>query len=410
MFSWFSSKSRIPNLLEKEEGIKYPEKVAEKVTEKASENLTGKTAEHMEKLEIEKDWHSKTTIRHLVLSGGAAGGLYIYGALKTAHEKGLWKHENIKTIWGTSAGSMLTICLALKYEWSVLDDYLIKRPWSRVFKMDIMRLWNEKGIMGKEVVEDVMTPIFAGKGLNPNLTMEEFHLETGIEIHLFLTELDCLKSEFCSVDVSHKTHPTWRVMDAVYASCCIPFVFIPYEISEFTETIEKRRIFLDGGIVTSFPFSNCIESPEVDESEVLGFYLNKSKNTTEKELEEDKQSSNATNNLFVFLKHYGSAIINYTNKRDFPYSEKACLIQLKMNILDRIDMSVARSEEKRREYILNGMNMCLEYLKEKGILVPEPEPEPDENPEPEPIPESEPEEILEPKIEKEEGKKGEVEI
>ena len=405
MFSWFSSKSQIPNVLEKEEGIKYPEKVAEKVTEKVSKNRTGKTAEHMETLEIEKNWHSKTTIRHLVLSGGAAGGLYIYGALKTAHEKGLWKHENIKTIWGTSAGSMLAVCLALKYEWSVLDDYLIKRPWSTVFKMDIMRLWNEKGIMGKEVVEDVMTPLLAGKGLNQNLTMEEFHLETGIEIHLFLTELDCLKSEFCSVDVSHKTHPTWRLIDAIYASCCIPFAFIPYEISEFTETIEKRRIFLDGGIVTSFPFSNCIESLEVEESEVLGFYLNKSKIITEKEIEDERQSSNAANNLFSFLKHYGSAIIHYTNKRDFPYSEKACLIQLKMNILDRIDMSVTRSEDKRREYILNGTNMCLEYLKEKGILVSESIPESI----PEPIPE--PESIPEPnEIEKEDGKKGEVEI
>ena len=389
--------------MEKEEGIKHPEKVVEKVVEKMAENMVEKMAE---KLEIEKDWHSKTTIRHLVLSGGAAGGLYIYGGLKTAHEKGLWKHENIKTIWGTSAGSMLAVCLALKYEWSVLDDYLIKRPWSTVFKMDIMRLWNEQGIMGKEVIEDVMTPLFAGKGLNPNITMKEFYLETGIEIHLFLTELDCLKSEFCSVDVSHKTHATWRVMDAVYASCCIPFVFIPYEISEITEMIEKRRIFLDGGIVTSFPFSNCIQSPEVDESEV--FYLNKSKIITEKEIEEYEQTPNATNNLFSFLKHYGSAIIHYTNKRDFPYSEKACLIQLKMNILDRIDMSVTRSEDKRREYILNGTNMCLEYLKEKGILVPEPEPE--SEPEPELIPGSEPEDILEPEIEKEERKKGEVEI
>jgi hypothetical protein len=86
-----------------------------------------------------------------------------------------------------------------------------------------------------------------------------------------------------------------------------------------------------------------------------------------------------------------------------------------MNILGRIDMSVARSEDKRREYILNGMNMCLEYLKEKGILVPLVEPKPIPEPEPEnipvPEPETETESIPEPKeIEKEEGKKGEVEI
>jgi predicted acylesterase/phospholipase RssA len=344
---------------------------------------------NMEEKKEEEDWKCvpKSAYRHIVFSGGAAGGLYIYGALKTAHQKGLWNYDDIRTVWGTSAGSMLAICLALKYEWSILDDYLIKRPWNTVFKLNLMRLWNEKGLMGKEVIEEIMGPLLAGKGLKMDITMGELFLVTGIEVHIFITELIYSNNEFCSIDISHKTHPDWRVVDTVYASSCLPLVFIPYEISEWCpaigsnsdsdgekgdgkkgamELIEKRRLFLDGGILSAFPFYHCIHYEGIDESEVLGFYLNKWEDKTEK-----KPNEEGWKDLFTFVKSFASAVFNYTDKtgRKPPKTDKACLIRLKMNILDRFDMALVRSEEKRREYISIGSQMCIDSLLEKGILM-----------------------------------------
>ena len=324
---------------------------------------------------MEKAWKcvSKAKYRHFVFSGGAAGGLYLYGALRMAHQQGLWDYSDVKTVWGTSAGSILAVCLVLKYEWSVLDDYLIKRPWKVIFKMDMMRLMNERGMMGKEVIEGLMTPILAGKGLKADITMEELFLETGIEMHIFTTELDSLDNAFSSLDVCYKTHPTWRVIDAVYASSCLPLIFVPYEIREMClvdgdEPFEKTRMFLDGGILASFPFHYCLRGAGVDESEVLGFYLNKWEDVTVKE-----KLQNMKRDLFTFVKNFASSVFNFTDRtgRKPPVSDKACLISLKMDILDRFDVALIYSEEKRREYISNGSRMCLEKMIRHGYLVPD---------------------------------------
>jgi len=375
--------------LEKWEEIRQIKEIQEKIDSAISQK--------QEKEKIEEKWKCvpKSTYRHIVFSGGAGGGLYIYGALKTAHEKGLWKHEDIKTIWGTSAGSMLAICLALKYDWSVLDDYLIKRPWNTVFKLNLMRLWNEKGLMGKEVIEEIMRPLLSGKGLKLDITMGELFLETGIELHIFITELIYSKNEFRSVDISHKTHPDWRVVDTVYASSCLPLVFVPYEITQWCsvmdgsdnsdnekggedkkekdkekdkgaiELIENRRLFLDGGILANFPFYHCIQNEDVDESEVLGFYLNKWEDKT-------KKTQEGLKDMFSFVKCFASAVFNYTDKtgRKPPKTDKACLILMKINILDRYDMELIHSIEKRRCYISNGCRMCMEQMIEKKILLP----------------------------------------
>ena len=324
---------------------------------------------------MEKAWKciSKTKYQHFVFSGGAAGGLYLYGALRMAHQQGLWNYSDVKTIWGTSAGSILAVCLALKYEWSVLDDYLVKRPWKAVFKIDMMRLMNERGLMGREFLDGLMIPLLAGKGLKADITMEELFLETGVEMHIFTTELDSLDNVFSSLDISHKTHPTWRLIDAVYASSCLPLVFVPYEIREMClvdgdEPFEKTRMFLDGGILASFPFHYCIRDPEVDETEVLGFYLNKWEDVTVKE-----KLQNMKRDLFTFVKNFASSVFNFTDRtgRKPPSSDKACLISLKMDILDRFDVALVYSEEKRREYISNGSRMCLEKMIRHGYLVPD---------------------------------------
>jgi predicted acylesterase/phospholipase RssA len=362
--------------LEKWEEIRQLKEIQEKIDTSMTEK------EHEQKEEDAWECIPKATYRHIVFSGGAAGGLYLYGALKMAHEKGLWNYNDIRTVWGTSAGSMLAICLALKYEWSVLDDYLIKRPWSTVFKLNFMRLWNEKGLMGKEVVEEIMIPLLAGKGLKADITMGELYLETGIEVHIFITELIYSGNEFCSIDVSHKTHSDWKVIDVVYASSCLPLIFIPYETCEWcpvnneddvlgggngaTALLEKRRVYLDGGILAAFPFYHCVHCQGIEESEILGFYLNKWEDKTEKNKKQE-----GLKDLFTFVKSFASAVFNYTDKtgRRPPKSEKACLILLKMNILDRFDMNLVRSEEKRREYISIGSQMCKDFLLEKGLLV-----------------------------------------
>ena len=72
------------------------------------------------------------TIHHLVLCGGGPSGFLIYGAARHLSKENYWDIKNIKTIYGCSIGAYMGILISLKYDWEVLDDYLIKRPWEKV--------------------------------------------------------------------------------------------------------------------------------------------------------------------------------------------------------------------------------------------------------------------------------------
>lgn len=323
-------------------------------------------------------------IKNLVLSAGAAGGLYIYGALKASHQAGLWKHENIRTLWGTSFGSILSVVVALNCEWDVLDDYLIKRPWQTVFKMNWVNLWKDKGLICKQSIKDAFSPLFQACEIPLDITLGEFCVKTGKELHLFVTELDMDESIFRSVDINPITHSEWLVLDVVYASCCLPLVFNPfekggggYEVDVSGNSVSKTCVYLDGAILCAFPFYECLKHPLVFEEEVLGIFLNKWENVgSEEELDVSGGRGGGGGarkllknmNLFEFMKVFCSAVFNYTDHsgRDPPKSEKALLIKLVVDMYERFDLNVIRTEEKRVEYISKGSEMFSQFWDEKS--------------------------------------------
>jgi len=201
-----------------------------------------------------------STIRHIVCSGGGVTGFSFYGILKECYSRGIWKYENIETIYGTSVGSIFAVILALNYDWKTMDDYLIKRPWHNVFKFDIFSILDSierRGIFGIKTIEDTFSSLLLGKDIPINVTMKEFYDITKIEIHIFTTEI----MNFELVDISYKTHPDWRVIDAVYSSCSIPIIFSPL--------IKENKCYCDGGLLLNYPVDKCIENG-ANPSEIIG--------------------------------------------------------------------------------------------------------------------------------------------
>ena len=192
-------------------------------------------------------------IKHIVLSGGGAAGFSIYGVLRESHQSGFWNIKNIKSIYGTSSGAIISIfiCLIrLKYDWVDLDNYIIKRPWENIFKIDIysiMSSFEKIGILNIKSIEEIFIPLFNGIDISMSVTMLEFFKLTDIEIHIFGSELN----EFIPVDFSYKTHPNWKLIDVVYCSCCLPLLFSPYFLND--------KIYLDGGIFNNYPILECIQ-------------------------------------------------------------------------------------------------------------------------------------------------------
>lgn len=204
---------------------------------------------------------SKNKISHLVIPGGGIAGFTYYGALRESAIQGVWSIDNIQTIYGTSVGSIIAVILALKYDWETIDDYLIKRPWQNVFKFDMYSLIGsikKRGIFDIKIMEDVFQPLFSGKDIPIHVTMREFFEITKIEIHIITVDAN----SFELIDISYKTHPDWRVVDAVYASSSLPIIFAPF--------IRDDKFYCDGGLVLNYPVSKCIENG-ANPNEILGF-------------------------------------------------------------------------------------------------------------------------------------------
>jgi predicted acylesterase/phospholipase RssA len=203
---------------------------------------------------------SNSVIRHIVCSGGGVTGFSFYGMLRECHKRNLWKLEDIETIYGTSVGSIIAVILALDYDWDTIDDYLIKRPWNNVFKFNLYSIIDslkKRGIFGMKTIEDTFAPLFNGKDISIDITMQDFYDITKKEIHIFTTDV----MRFEVVDISHKTHPEWRLMDAVYASSAIPIIFSPF--------IKDSKCYCDGAMLLNYPLDKCIENGAKND-EIIG--------------------------------------------------------------------------------------------------------------------------------------------
>jgi len=202
----------------------------------------------------------KPTIKHIVCSGGGLAGFAFYGAIKESHRQGIWKLENIQTIYGTSVGTILAVMLALNYDWDTLDDYLIKRPWQNVFTFNLYSILdtiNKRGMFGIEIIQDIFLPLFNGKDVKMDITLLEFYKLTNIEIHMCTTDIN----SFQLIDISHKTHPDWNVIEAIYSSCAVPVLFTPL--------FKNNESYCDGGLLANYPLEQSIKNG-ANPTEILG--------------------------------------------------------------------------------------------------------------------------------------------
>ena len=211
-------------------------------------------------IEIEPEIEIKPIIKHLVLAGGGAFGFVAYGALRESHKMGIWNINNIESMYGTSSGAIWLTMISLKFDWSVLDDFFIKRPWQNVFKINvntIMKSYTECGILNKETIDESFRPLFNAKDISMDVTMKELYEITGIELHMYGTEID----DFQMVDFSYRTHPDWKVLDVVYISSCLPILFSPHKIN--------NKTYCDGGFFSNYPLYYCCKNVD-NPDEIMG--------------------------------------------------------------------------------------------------------------------------------------------
>jgi predicted acylesterase/phospholipase RssA len=287
------------------------------------------------------------TIRHLVIPGGGPTGFQALGALQELEQTGFWKIEDIKTIYATSVGTIISVLIALKFDWPSIIDYVVLRPWHETFPIDIQQVigvYYKKGLFDTSVIELFYRPFFETKDISLNITMREFYELTNIELHMFSLELN----DFEIKDINYVTFPDLPIVKAVHMSCSLPGIMTPVCFDE--------KCFVDGGFISNYPIKFCVEK-EKNVEEILGI----------QNIYTDSHTKNITDDstMLDYIMHFIIKLItkvcsNTTYEGQLPYELKYETTLMTMEHMKE----VLYSSDARQQLINKGIDAAKCFLRE----------------------------------------------
>lgn len=203
-----------------------------------------------------------TKIEHLVLCGGGPVGLVQYGALKYLTNNNFLLISNVKSIYATSIGCIISFIYILNLDWSWMDDFLIKRPWEKLVSFtpyDYINMFYNKGLLNLNFVKKCLQPLFFAKDIDIEITLKDFYELTNIEFNLYT----CNFTKFEKEKLNYINTPNLPVIEAIYMSLTIPLLCVPF--------YKNDSFYFDGGILVVCPLNECIEDKGCDLSSILCF-------------------------------------------------------------------------------------------------------------------------------------------
>lgn len=287
------------------------------------------------------------TIKHIVLSGGGPTLFQTLGILRKLNEELFWEISNIESIYGTSAGSIIAILLALNFEWQILLDYFLDRPWHEAYNVTanhIFSAYNNKGIFDKDAFIKAFLPLFNAKDIPITINLKKFYEITGKHIVFYTFELN----HFETIELSHISHPDLELMDAVHMSCALPIIFSPRCVD--------GKCYLDGGMFDNYPINHCVKNVK-NTSEILGIHI-----MSEKDPGDDDETINETSTIIDYTSVMLSKIIKHMNNSNttihIPYQIKCYGQKITMEYLH----STLNSKENRYSLYHKGCEEGLHFL------------------------------------------------
>lgn len=315
-----------------------------------------------------------STFKHLVISGGAHVGFAFFGVVQTLYEHKILNIDTIETIHATSVGTLLALYLTLGYEMNEIRNYLIERPWCELYKVNfncVLRAIQEGGMFTRKEMQESVRSLLLGKDLSVDITLAEFFAFNQKEIHFYITEYSQLKLE----NVSYLTHPDWKLVDAIYASCCLPVLFIPFQ--------RDGRYFIDGAIIMNYPLQCCLDQGHDSES-ILGIChtTKPHKTTSDTAIPDTAISDTATSNenefetpfeenhSYKLLQYILSIFVKLWTlfKHQTSESEKKVPNQIKVYCSSH-PLDIFHAFDKREERIrllATGVDAAIHFIHKKG--------------------------------------------
>jgi predicted acylesterase/phospholipase RssA len=284
-----------------------------------------------------------------VLSGGGPSGIQTLGALQHLEKNGYWSIKNIETIYATSVGCMIGILIALNFDWVTINDYIIKRPWHEISRLNINQVFNvfsKKGFYDLSIMHLFFKPFFDSRDISLQITMKEFFELTNIDLHFFALEIN----DFSIEDISYKTMPDVELLTAAYMSASIPLLFSPICVGE--------KCYVDGGILSNYPLEQCVHKIGNNKMcEVLAFKNSYRSNVV--------RGITGDSTILEFVMSIVTHLISKCQTNKISLEENACnevLCECDKMTLSYLQETV-KSQEKREKLLESGINSAEIFLK-----------------------------------------------
>lgn len=298
-------------------------------------------------------------IQHLVFAGGAGNCIKALGVIQTLEISGFWSRENIKSIHGTSGGAILGSLICMGFEWSVINDYMLLRPWHEAYQCNVNQLFDafsKRGLFDRNVIEIFMNPFLKAKDIPFDITLKDFYELTKIDFYMFTLEIN----EFEVVTLSHITHPDLPLLNALHMTSALPIIISPVCIED--------KCYVDGGVTCNYPLDQCIRylsekgkgkerEKDIDLSTILGIknkrcYTGKNIVTGE---------SSILEYMYGFVNKLMRAMSTEDKQCSIPNQIEYDAELLGFNFLS----STMTSLDVRKELLEDGFKVAKEFLQEK---------------------------------------------
>ncbi|CAH6420316.1 Patatin phospholipase [uncultured virus] len=224
---------------------------------------------------------------NLALSGGSVKGISHVGALKVLEERGLLDLKQLKSIAGTSAGSLLGMLIVLGFS---LDEI-----WQFLYELDITRLMDPNpllflqrcGVESGQILHNFFEKILTQSTNIKHINFRQLYELTSIH---YTVVGSCLTTKE-AVYYDHINTPNFKVSMAVRISISMPGFFTPVSIGD--------RKYIDGAILDDYPMG--LFADRLDET--IGIMITNEFNT---EYQYPEEYFRAVLNLFLY-KHFFKA-------------------------------------------------------------------------------------------------------
>jgi NTE family protein len=165
--------------------------------------------------------------------GGVRGGIMVGGLIA------LEKYQPLvfpKGIYGSSAGAVIATCLAYKIPIKAIQhmfatDYNLSSVIPSINLTSIMSFTQNKGMFAMDAFTQSVIKAFDGQGIDLRNAVID---DTPQKLYILTSNLTTRRASLLTGSVS--------ILDALRASCCLPFIFRPQII--------YNNVHVDGGVYT----------------------------------------------------------------------------------------------------------------------------------------------------------------